>query len=441
MDNVLMTVLGLFLATILIFIFPLMSLTERNDDISQTIVQTATAEFVDKISLSGSIKPSDYEEYIQKLESTGNTFDVQIEVQHLDENFSKKNSTTAKDLIGENERYSTFSTEILDNMYLEDGSSQNYILKKGDNVIITAKNTNKTMAQTLRTFVYKITGKGTYQVIASSSGMVTNDGATMHNVEIGNSNGDEEYKERVYLYNYGSEFEELTGGWYPSIMDTWKNEDPARHSGAVYKKMSNYLEIGDNSILGTGAGGFTTGAKIKEIADYNYLYIKLKVTNCNQVSSTTIGFNAYLSTTPIFVEYKDYNNNRNLYKYKQVNQYQEFDDVDYQEKTVAQLKQIMRQPDNLSSSYYSSGKYNNIFKGRLWSSNQIDDYGDVVEVRIDLTDTIKQNIINNDGCHVSVSGYALENKFENTINIQVYQVYLSSEDREHVTNKTEEMTG
>ena len=368
MDNILMTVLALFIATILVFIFPLMSLTERNDDISQTIVQTATTEFVDKISLSGSIKPSDYEEYIQKIESTGNTFDVQIEVQHLDENFSKKNSTTAKDLIGENERYSTFGTEILDNMYLEDGSSQNYILKKGDNVIVTARNTNKTMAETLRTFVYKITGKGTYQVIASSSSMISNDGATMHNIGIGDS-GDEDYEERIYLYNYGSEFEDLTGGWYPSIMDNWKHEDPARHSGAVYKKTANYLEIGDNSILGTGAGGFTTGAKIKEIADYNYLYIKLKVTNCRQISSTTIGFNAYLSTTPIFVEYKDYNN-RNLYKYKQVNQHQEFNDVGYQEKTVAQLKQIMRQPDNLNPSYYSSGKYNNIFKGRLWRYNR-----------------------------------------------------------------------
>lgn len=176
MDNILITILGIFLAAILIFIFPLMSLTERNDDIAQSIVQTATVEFVDKISLSGSIKPSDYEEYIKTLESTGNIFDVQIEIQHLDENFSKKNGTTSKDLIGENERYSTFITEILDNIYLEDGSSQNYMLKKGDNVIVTAKNTNKTMAQTLRTFIYKVTGQGTYEISAISSSMVVNNG-------------------------------------------------------------------------------------------------------------------------------------------------------------------------------------------------------------------------------------------------------------------------
>ena len=42
---------------------------------------------------------------------------------------------------------------------------------------------------------------------------------------------------------------------------------------------------------------------------------------------------------------------------------------------------------------------------------------------------------------MSLSGYALENKFENVINIQIYQVYLSSEHRAHVTNITNEMVG
>ena len=44
------TVIAIFLAAILMFIFPLMSITERNDDISQTVLQTATSEFVNKIS-------------------------------------------------------------------------------------------------------------------------------------------------------------------------------------------------------------------------------------------------------------------------------------------------------------------------------------------------------------------------------------------------------
>ena len=177
MDNTLMTIIGLFLVAILMFVVPLMSITERNDDIAQSVVQTATAEFVDTVSTVGSIKPSDYEAYLQKIAATGNTYDVEIEVQHLDENFGKKSVITGQDLIGENQRYSTFTTEILNDMYPEDEESENYVLKKGDNIIVTIKNSNKTMAQQLRAFLYKITGKGTYQIGASSSSMVVNNGS------------------------------------------------------------------------------------------------------------------------------------------------------------------------------------------------------------------------------------------------------------------------
>ena len=176
MDNTLITIIAIFLTAVLLTVVPLMSITERNDDIAQSVVQTATAEFVDTISNAGLIRPSDYEAYLQKLSSTGNTFDVQIEVQHLDENFGEKNNLTSGELIGENQRYSTFTDEVLNTIYSNSGTAKNYVLKKGDNVIVTAKNTNKTMAQTLRTVVYKVTGQGTYQIAASSSSMVINNG-------------------------------------------------------------------------------------------------------------------------------------------------------------------------------------------------------------------------------------------------------------------------
>lgn len=178
MSDTLITVIAIFLAAILMFIFPLMSLTERNDDISQSVVQTATAEFVDKISISGQIKPADYEAYSATIGATGNTYEVEIEVQHLDENPGKKSATTSGDLIGENVRYSTFTIEILDEMYPDGEPPKSYPLKKGDNVIVTVKNTNKTMAQMLRTTFYKITGEGTYQVAASASSMVVNTGSS-----------------------------------------------------------------------------------------------------------------------------------------------------------------------------------------------------------------------------------------------------------------------
>lgn len=176
MDNTLMTIIGLFLVATLMFVVPLMAMTERNDDISQSVIQTAVSNFVDTVSNSGAIKPADYEEFNSKLGTTGNTFEITIEVQHLDENPGKKGTVVSGDLVGENLRYSTYTSEILDYMFPASGDPKSYPLKKGDNIIVTVKNTNKTLAQQLRTFMFKVTGKGTYELYASSSAMIINNG-------------------------------------------------------------------------------------------------------------------------------------------------------------------------------------------------------------------------------------------------------------------------
>ena len=46
MGDSLITIVAIFLAAILMFVFPLMSLSERTDNISQLSVQTTTTEFV-----------------------------------------------------------------------------------------------------------------------------------------------------------------------------------------------------------------------------------------------------------------------------------------------------------------------------------------------------------------------------------------------------------
>ena len=178
MSDSLMVVIGIFLAVILMFIFPLMSISDRNDDISQTVVQTEVSEFVDKISVAGKIKASDYEAFVTAINAAnGAPYDVEVEVQHLDDNISSKVSTVSSSLIGENARYSTFTTEVLEDMYDEiNNPDHEYKLKKGDNVIVTVKNTSQTMAQVLRSAFYRITGQDSTQVAASASSMVVNSG-------------------------------------------------------------------------------------------------------------------------------------------------------------------------------------------------------------------------------------------------------------------------
>lgn len=175
MSDSLMVMIGIFLAVILMFIFPLMSISDRNDDISQTIVQTQVSEFVDKISVAGKIKSSDYEAFVSAINTAnGAPYDVEIEIQHLDDNLTSKVSTVSSSLIGENVRYSTFTTEVITTMYNDE--NKEYKLRKGDNVIITVKNTSQTMAQLLRGAFYRVTGQDTTQIAASASSMVVNSG-------------------------------------------------------------------------------------------------------------------------------------------------------------------------------------------------------------------------------------------------------------------------
>ena len=47
MGDTLITVVTIFLAEILLFVFPLMTMADRTDDISNLAVQTTTSEFVD----------------------------------------------------------------------------------------------------------------------------------------------------------------------------------------------------------------------------------------------------------------------------------------------------------------------------------------------------------------------------------------------------------
>lgn len=86
MGDSIITIVAIFLAAILMFIFPLMSLSERSDDIAQLSVQTTTAEFVDNIRATGKLTLDDYDKFLNTLTATGNSFDVDIQIQKLDEN-------------------------------------------------------------------------------------------------------------------------------------------------------------------------------------------------------------------------------------------------------------------------------------------------------------------------------------------------------------------
>ena len=176
MSDTLITIIAILLAAILMFVFPLMSVAERSDDMSQLTVQTATTEFVDNSRAIGKITAANYNRLVSKIEATGNTYDIEIEVKILDENVGKKSAWTNGTVIGENIYYSVYTSQIEEIISNENGTGT-YNMAEGDIISVSVKNTNRTMAQTIRNVFYSVTGSNTYQIAAQHSGIVTATGS------------------------------------------------------------------------------------------------------------------------------------------------------------------------------------------------------------------------------------------------------------------------
>lgn len=167
MGDSLITIVAIFLAAILMFVFPLAAISEMNDSEALAMVQSYTTEFVDSIRAKGKITKEDYDAYIQKLYATGNSYDVDIEIQIADSNPGKK---TENQQIGDTTYYGVYTTQVQNE--LNNSSTGVYKLKEGDYVNVFVKNTNTTISQMIKSVLYSITGNQSYVISAQASGSV-----------------------------------------------------------------------------------------------------------------------------------------------------------------------------------------------------------------------------------------------------------------------------
>ena len=175
MGDSLVTIIAIGLAAILMFVFPLMAVSERTDDVSQLSVKTATTEFVDNVRTTGKLTLDNYDKFIQSITSTGNSFDVEMVAQILDENPGVKTTQAETTKIGENVYYNLYTSQLEERLNNK-STGNKLVLKEGDRFSVTIKNTNTTIAQNLRNFFYRISGNDTYQIAAQHAGIVTVNG-------------------------------------------------------------------------------------------------------------------------------------------------------------------------------------------------------------------------------------------------------------------------
>ena len=166
MSDTLITVVAIVLAATLIFVVPVMTMADRFDTTSKAEVEALLTDFVEDIRTTGKITQEKYDKFQENLAATGYTFGTDMEVKVKDENPGKKPLQTAKDKIGENVYYSEYTTQILQELEEIDRYVEQALF------YVKVRNTNTTLSQQMKQFMYKIVGNDDASVVASKAGMV-----------------------------------------------------------------------------------------------------------------------------------------------------------------------------------------------------------------------------------------------------------------------------
>lgn len=173
MEDTTISIIGIIISAIIMFLVPLMLIADRSDDVSQLVVKTATAEFVDEIIKTGKITNDKYTKFIAEITSSRNLYEIDMEVKILDENTAKI-FTDNNTKIGNNTYYSIFTSQVEDMLNKSSTESMDgkIILKQGDVISVTVKNSSKTLSQSLKSFYYGSKGTDIQIITATASGTV-----------------------------------------------------------------------------------------------------------------------------------------------------------------------------------------------------------------------------------------------------------------------------
>lgn len=176
------TIAALCIAGGLLFGVPLVTLSDRVDNVSQQDIQLILDEFVTETANTGKLTKSQYQDLENRIESTGNTYEIELEIWHIDENPGKKTTQANYKKVGENVYWIEYTTQVLPQIGIRTtdndiiSSNDSITLNEGDIVVAKAKNADSTQAMTLKSSFLGYTNAGEYVIEASSSKMCTVNG-------------------------------------------------------------------------------------------------------------------------------------------------------------------------------------------------------------------------------------------------------------------------
>jgi len=159
MKDTLSMIVAVIFLVILLVILPLYNYFERQDDMSYNLALKTVTMFVDEVAQNGYIDQNMYDKFIERLGTTGNSYDIQIEAQKRILTVDPNNTSPAEGKETYIEQYKSYynkdifndETGKTSNIIDKDNSLKNdvFFLDKGDKFYVSLKNTNTTMASAL----------------------------------------------------------------------------------------------------------------------------------------------------------------------------------------------------------------------------------------------------------------------------------------------------
>jgi len=180
MENSWWKVFALLLCALLLFLAPLLNILERQDDIAYNVVLAECNRFVDACRDTGYITPNMYREFVDRINSTGNTYEIRLI--HIDRAVVPVYIQTGGELTFTGEYEVTHITidenVILDTLFPEgnasDDETNRYELKMGDFLFVEVKNRGKTMTTAIRDMIL-FSDTRTPSIFVRAGGMVRNE--------------------------------------------------------------------------------------------------------------------------------------------------------------------------------------------------------------------------------------------------------------------------
>lgn len=169
MQDIAITIIVIIIAAILLFVFPLLATAENKNEVDLAYVQSATTEFVNESAARGVITLESVDGLKQKLATTGNTYNVNLEVNRKTDDVGKKTGWATGANLGEGAFFTLQGTQI--NEQLE--SFGQFKLNTGDTLTAKVENSSKTMASSLKSAILGVTESSKSEITATASALVT----------------------------------------------------------------------------------------------------------------------------------------------------------------------------------------------------------------------------------------------------------------------------